>query len=278
MNPSSYRFTLDLHSTQSQISLPVTLGDTARVFYISLADGGLPYIIADGCLAMLSVKRPSGTHLEAFCAIESNTTIKYDFEQNPNTAVEDGIHDCSLTLYNAEGREISSPRFTMIVSSRVVNKDDINITTEDQSAISAILAVEANRQLAEEGRVTAEAGRVTAEEGRVSADEARKTALEEALARVNALYDGVTRITFVELTAAAWEGSESPYAQVIDIPGVTENTRVDLQPTVEQLTTFRQKEVAFTTANIGGEITVYAIGDKPQNDYVIQASLTEVIV
>ena len=66
MISSNYRFMLDLHSTQSQISLPVTLGDTARVWYISLADGGVPYIIEDGVLAKIEIKRPTGTFIEAF--------------------------------------------------------------------------------------------------------------------------------------------------------------------------------------------------------------------
>lgn len=184
MNSSSYRFTLDLHSTQSQVSLPVTLGDTARVFYISLADGGLPYIIADGCLAKITIKRPTSTpeqpsFLEAFCAIEGNTTIKYDFEQNKNTAAVEGIHDCSIDLYDAEGKNIGSPRFTMIVSDRVRNSDDITLSDDDVAAVDAMLVAEAARQSAENGRVSAESARVSAESTRTTAEEARNTAESE---------------------------------------------------------------------------------------------------
>lgn len=143
MNSSKFRFVLDLHSTQSQISIPVTKGDTARVWYISLSDGGQPYIIEDGCLAKIEIKRPTGTSLEAFCPIEKNTTIKYDFAQNEitkNTAVVDGVHDCSVTIYDAEGKKIGSPRFSMVVSDRVVNRDDIELTDEDKTIIDAMLA------------------------------------------------------------------------------------------------------------------------------------------
>lgn len=169
MNSSNFRFVLDLHSTQSQISIPVTKGDTARVWYISLSDGGLPYIIEDGCLAKIEIKRPTGTFLEAFCPIEKNTTVKYDFSQNEitvNTAAVDGVHDCSVTIYDAEGNKIGSPRFSMVVSDRVVNSDDINLTDEDLTAIEGMIVAEASRQEAETGRVNAEAERQTNEDVR----------------------------------------------------------------------------------------------------------------
>lgn len=268
MYSSNYRFTLDLHSTQSQVSLPVTLGDTARVFLISLSDGGLPYIIEEGSLAMISVKRPTGTYLEAFCAIENGTTIKYDFEQNRNTAVVAGVHDCSVTIYDAEEREIASPRFTMIVSDKVVNRDDLNITEEDQTLIDAMIGKEAERQAAEVGRVNAEAERQEAESGRIET----MNQIKDALA--NGEFD--PKYSSVMLRASAWVGEEDPYSQVVAIPGVTENSKVDLLPSVEQLAIFHDKDIAFVTENEDGVVTVYAIGDRPTQDYNIEVCITEV--
>lgn len=172
MNSSYFRFVLDLQSTQSQVSIPVTKGDTARVWYISLSDGGQPYIITDGCLAKMEIKRPTGTFLEAFCAIEKNTTVKYDFSQDEvakNTAVVAGVHDCSVTILDREGNSIASARFSMVVNDRVVNKDDINISDEDKDTIDAMIAAEASRQEAETGRVNAEAVRQTNEDARQDA-------------------------------------------------------------------------------------------------------------
>lgn len=83
-------------------------------------------------------------------------------------------------------------------------------------------------------------------------------------------------LTEVTLLASNWEGSESPYSQVVDIEGVTKNSKVDLQPSVEQLEIFHQKDLAFVTENEDGVVTVYAIGDKPANDYTIQATIMEV--
>ena len=268
MNSSIYRFTLDLHSTQSQISLPVTKGDTARVFLISLSDGGLPYTIADGCLAMISVKRPSGTHLEAFCAIENGTTIKYDFEQNQNTAVMDGVHDCSVTLYDADGRELGTPRFTMVVSDRVINRDDLNITDEDQTAFDAMM----QKMVAIEG---AENVRVDNETQRQENEKERKTTMNTIRQMLdNGEFDPT--YTTVYLPASAWVGENDPYSQVVSIPGVTENSKVDLLPSVEQLAIFHDKDIAFVTENDNGVVTVYAIGDRPTQDYTMGVCITEV--
>lgn len=87
-----------------------------------------------------------------------------------------------------------------------------------------------------------------------------------------------SRIGNVVLLASAWEGSESPYSQVVEIADVTSFSQVDLTPSVEQLAIFHQKDLAFVTENDGGVVTVYAIGQKPLNDYVIQATITEVAV
>lgn len=185
MNSSNIRFSLDIQSTQSQVSIPVSLNDTARVFHISLTDGSAPYTIADGCLAVASIKRPSGTHIETFCAVENNTTIKYDFADNPDTAIAEGLHDCQVTLFDADEKQVASARFSMVVHDRVVNSSDINIPDGDRTAIDAMIAREASRQAAEEARVNAEAGRVNAEAGRVSAEEERQAYYEDFMNRVN---------------------------------------------------------------------------------------------
>jgi hypothetical protein len=151
---------------QSQISIPVTLGDTARTWHISFSDGGLPYVIEDGCLAKLEIKRPTGTRIEAFCPIENNTTITYSFSQNEHTAVAEGIHECAVILYDAEGDRLASPRFTMIVSNRVVDSDDLNLSDEDHLVIESIIAAEAGRQSAEILRINTESARMEAEKNR----------------------------------------------------------------------------------------------------------------
>lgn len=86
------------------------------------------------------------------------------------------------------------------------------------------------------------------------------------------------RIGWVELSASAWKGSGNLYSQVVDIDDVTEYSQVDLTPSVEQLAVFYEKDLTFVTENEDGVVTVYAIGQKPTNDYTIQVTITEVNV
>ena len=164
---SSCRFTLDIQKFHSQVSVPVARGDTAKTFYITLKDGGNPYYIENDCLARLSIKRPSGTFLQAYCAVENNTTIKYDFSENKNTAIEEGLHDCDVSLISESGETLTTSFFSMNVRATAVSSDDINISTEDQNMLNAIEAREASRQKAEEVRIQNESNRVSAEELRV---------------------------------------------------------------------------------------------------------------
>ena len=86
------------------------------------------------------------------------------------------------------------------------------------------------------------------------------------------------RIGTVTLAANGWSGSDNLYSQIVTIDGVTANSQVDLTPSVEQLAIFYEKDLGFVTENENGVVTVYAIGQKPQNDYVIQVTITEVEV
>ena len=184
MNSSIYRFTLGMNIAQSQISIPVMLGDTGREWRIILSDGGRPYIIADGCLAKISIKRPTGTRLEVFCPIVDNTTIVYRFDQDENTvntcAVE-GVHECDVTLYGTDGKVIATSRFTMVVSERVAASYDVVLTDEDFTAVDAMLTEEAIRQVKETERRDAENARQAAEEKRVIAETERESAEEERI-------------------------------------------------------------------------------------------------
>ena len=104
----------------------------------------------------------------------------------------------------------------------------------------------------------------------------------EYVADTKAYIDGASgsaaAIGEVTILANKWIGADSPYSQVVEIDGVTEYSQVDLKPNVEQLAIFHEKDLAFVTENEDGVVTVYAIGDKPTNDYTMQVSVTEVKV
>lgn len=107
-------------------------------------------------------------------------------------------------------------------------------------------------------------------------DEVARNLLEELNEKLGGSTISSARIGEVLLKSSGWVGNASPYSQVVTINGVTENSQVDLTPSVQQLAIFYEKDLAFVTENEGGVVTVYAIGQKPMNDYTIQVTITEV--
>ena len=84
------------------------------------------------------------------------------------------------------------------------------------------------------------------------------------------------RLAYIELFGDRWIGNQSPYSQVVNIEGVTEKSFINLQPSIEQLEIFYEKDISFTAVNEDGVVTVVVIGDKPTRDYVMQATIVDV--
>ena len=108
---------------------------------------------------------------------------------------------------------------------------------------------------------------------------------EDIVSAINEVYytartgntEGAVTVRDIKLSESKWVGDASPYSQVVSIKGVTEFSKVDLQLSADQLTEFHDMDLSLTTENNEGVVTVFAIGDKPNNDITIQATLTEVI-
>lgn len=96
--------------------------------------------------------------------------------------------------------------------------------------------------------------------------------------KVDLLYSkSIVKTVAITLPSYFWvKESANKYSQIVSIEGITPYSKVDLQPTAEQLTIFHEKDIAFVTENDGGVITIYCIGQKPNNSYTIQATITEV--
>lgn len=103
--------------------------------------------------------------------------------------------------------------------------------------------------------------------------------INELKERVEQLYaKSLVRTVTVALPSSGWvTDSDNHHYQVITIADITQYSKVDLQPTPEQLTVFHEKDITFVTENDDGVVTVYCIGQKPLNDYEIQATITEVV-
>lgn len=109
-------------------------------------------------------------------------------------------------------------------------------------------------------------------------NEGSYTYTRDVISMLDLRTNAAVRVAEITLLAANWKGEASPYSQVVAIDGVTPYSQVDLTPSVEQLTVFHDKDLAFVTENEDGTVTVYAIGQKPENDYTIQATIKEVAV
>ena len=174
---SLYRFTLDMQSDQSQVSIPVRLGDTNRELHISLADGGKPYTIENGCLAMFVGLKPKenddepADDLANYCPIEKNSVIVYKFTEQ--TANVKGIVDCEIRLFDPNGQLITSPRFILVVDSRVTS-NDVAISEAEHNIINQIAKNEAIRQGDELERQSNENARSLAEASRQSTFESNE--------------------------------------------------------------------------------------------------------
>lgn len=86
----------------------------------------------------------------------------------------------------------------------------------------------------------------------------------------------------VTIYADRWEQDEDEkrWHQVVEVANatITPRSKVDLQLNAEQIAIFYEKSLAFVAENEDSVVTVYCIGQVPENDYTIQATVSEVVV
>lgn len=79
------------------------------------------------------------------------------------------------------------------------------------------------------------------------------------------------------LIADRWmERGEKHYTQVVSIDGVTPHSQIDPTPNADQLAVFYNKELILVFENNSGVVTAHIIGQRLENDYAIQVTITEV--
>ena len=85
---------------------------------------------------------------------------------------------------------------------------------------------------------------------------------------------------YISLSTQWTEDDDKRHYQEVNVVGVTitSKSKVDLQPTAEQLSIFRSKDLTFVAENTGGTVRVYCIGQVPQNAYEkIPVTVTEIV-
>jgi hypothetical protein len=171
MNYSDTRFTLDVQLHQAQVSVSATLNDTARRLCVGFTDGRKPYVIAEGCTAAFAAKKPDGLALFNACTVENNTII-YEFTTQTTNVI--GTYECEIRLYNEDGKQLTSPRFLLVVDEQAINDDDvIDSSSTEVTMLNQIIANETERIVKENERIAAEDERIATEDVRIANENQR---------------------------------------------------------------------------------------------------------
>lgn len=103
-------------------------------------------------------------------------------------------------------------------------------------------------------------------------DEVITQVLAKALPRVVTVTLDVDQ--WIEVTCEA-DPNLGYYGQTTALEGITEHSRLDLQPSADMLAEFQNLNLVFVTENKNGIITVYSVGDMPLKTYIMQATIIE---
>ena len=128
MNNSIYRVSLDIHDTASQTMLNVKKSDNGRQINFVLTDGGKPYVITEGCKAYFRALKPSKENLLFNECTIANNVITYILTNQ--TSAEVGIVDCEIRLNGADGKQITSPRFSLCVEDIIYSDSEVESKDE----------------------------------------------------------------------------------------------------------------------------------------------------
>ena len=85
------------------------------------------------------------------------------------------------------------------------------------------------------------------------------------------------KLATIHLPVSEWKGAERTFFQIVQVDEVSANSMVKLQASVEQLEKLQDMDLSFTAVNDAGVVTVYAVGDKPTEDWTLQATVVEVV-
>ena len=107
--------------------------------------------------------------------------------------------------------------------------------------------------------------------------DAKGNNIADTYATIAMLQSLLPKVTTITLTSN-WVGDTSPYYQDIALSCVTETSIVDLQPTPEQLNSWQDDGLAFTTLSGNGTVRVYVAGGKPSSAISVQVRVQEVTV
>ena len=102
--------------------------------------------------------------------------------------------------------------------------------------------------------------------------------IEEILTRLDNVQGSVSLSRTIELPVDGWIGDKSPYSQIVTIDGVTPRSMVNFKPTIEQVVQLSDDSVRLYSGNDNGVVTIYALDNKPTDDYTMEVLVSEVFI
>ena len=101
---------------------------------------------------------------------------------------------------------------------------------------------------------------------------------DEYMAKLDILQPTYSLYTNISLLADNWVGTASPYSQTVTINGITDNSRVELCPSIEQLSYMGEHGISLMAINDNSIVTIYALNNKPTTNLDMQVTVSDVIV
>ena len=136
MRNAIHRISLDIHDTASQAVISVKKGDSKRRIIVVFTEDGKPYPIDSDCTATMRFKKPDGTVVYSACSVGLSGVV-CDLTTQTTAAV--GSVGCEITLYGADKKQITSPRFEMIVDDTVYSDSEVE-SSDEFSALEQAMA------------------------------------------------------------------------------------------------------------------------------------------
>ena len=85
----------------------------------------------------------------------------------------------------------------------------------------------------------------------------------------------VEKVTEIVLSADNWYGGNGLWSQIVEVEEASPFSKIDLQPSADLLSALHS--TALMAENNDGRVTVYAVGEKPASELIVQATITEVV-
>ncbi len=139
MEQSNYYLEFDIQQIQSQHVLVVKQGDTARTIHAIFNDDGEPYYLTDDCTVCFRAVTPTGQ--EIFNACEK-TVDGIVHTLTVNTTATAGRVDCEFIIFGADNKQITAPKFTVLVEETVGEETTLTQTAEFTALTRALSQVQ----------------------------------------------------------------------------------------------------------------------------------------